>query len=139
MKAASLLFVLMLAGCGNQKTTTQNPPPPPPPNLPMTGTWIGSLNLTTFNANVTLAISQDGSNNLTGAVSSTPPLCSFNSQVTGTYFSDGEFQVTSKDGAETFTGTISGDKKSLSGTVQLGAAAMTGCGPRLGSFAVGKQ
>lgn len=138
-----MCFVLSMVctlGCGAPaKSSTNPPPPPPPPALPMTGSWTGSMNFTTITANVTLALSQDGSNNLTGAASSTPPLCSFNSQVTGTYFSDGEFQVVSKDGAESFTGTISGDKKSLSGTVQLGAAANTGCGPRLGSFSVGKQ
>jgi hypothetical protein len=98
------------------------------------------MNFALVNGNLTLTISQDSAGHLTGTAVSTPPLCSFNQPVTGSYFTTGQqFQVISADSNETFTGTLSGDQKSLSGTVQLGNAQTTGCGPRTGLFQVAKQ
>ncbi len=140
MKSLSLCLLLVLIGCGNSSKTTTNPPPPPPPPVPtpMSAAWVGSLNFTTITGNLTLTISEDAGGNLSGTAVSTPPFCQFNSPITGKYFSSGQqFQVVSQDGIEGFTGTLSSDQKSLSGTVQIGQGG--GCGPRTGSFAATKQ
>lgn len=137
--AAGLVFLLILAGCGNpsQKTPTQNPPPPPN-NIPsMAGTWIGVLTFTGTSGNVSLAISQDVNGNLTGQVSSTPPICSFTSQITGQIFENRQFGFNSVDTLEGFNGTLSGDGKTVSGNVNLMQG--TGCGPRSGAWSATKQ
>jgi len=141
MKILFLCLLLVLAGCGNSKSSSGNPPPPPPPpGMPMTGTFSGGMNFTVVTGDLKLVLSEDGSGVVTGSAISTPPSCEFNSQVSGRYFTSGQqFQVVSGDGAESFTGTLSSDQKSLSGTVQLGAGNLTGCGPRNGSFSATKQ
>jgi hypothetical protein len=139
MKAARLVFVLFLAGCGSpSQKTTQNPPPPPPNNIPsMAGQWSGSMNFTTITGSLTLAISQDTAGNITGQISSVPPICSFTSQITGQIFENRTFGFNSVDTLEGFNGTLSADGKSVSGNVNLMQG--TGCGPRSGSWSAIKN
>lgn len=135
-----MCFIFVLAGCGasNKSSSSSPPPPPPPPASQMTGSWIGNMVFSSFNANLELILSQDSAGHLTGSAISNPPLCQFNEQVSGS-FANNQWGVNSADGAVGFAGTLSSDGKSLSGNVQLGSSAMTGCGPRLGTLSVQKQ
>ena len=140
MKNLSLCLLLFACvGCGtSNKSSSSSPPPPPPPAAQMTGNWTGSMAFSSFNANLQLMFSQDSAGHLTGSAISNPPLCQFNEQVSSS-FANNQWGVNSTDNAVGFAGTLSSDGKSLSGNVQLGSAAMTGCGPRLGTMTVQKQ